>query len=139
MAGYCELRGANDTKWTDFDATVMIGAYEETLEVLDGEAAGRSKLRGRMIRDPIGVFIGHKITFLRNGSVEDFDALWEWLKVHSVEDSIWIRAADNQTSIEYEAYYTSASRQLESAQNGVNYWGSITVNFIPMDPQIVPS
>ena len=135
---YCELKAAGDQTYTAFDAKVSISDYEETFNVVDGEAAGRSKMRGHMIRDPLGCFIGHKISFFRGDSVEGFDALWDWLKIHSVDDSVWIRAADGQTAIEYEAYYTSGGRKLESVHNGVNYWGPITVNFIPIDPQIEP-
>lgn len=138
MAGFVELKSAADLKYIDFDAKVMISDYEESVDALDGENAGRGKLRGRMIRDVLGAFIGHKVTFLRDGSVEDFDRLWHWLKVHIVDDSIWIRAADEQSTIEYEAYYTRITRKLEKVENGVRYWGAITVNFIPMDPQLIP-
>lgn len=135
---YCELKGAGEKEYTSFDAIVSISDYEEYLEVLDGDNAGRSVLNGRMIRDVLGAYIGHKITFYRGKSVEDFDRLWDWLKEHSVDDSIMIRAADDQTVMEYEAYYTSATRRLETSMDGVNYWGSISMNFIPMEPQIYP-
>lgn len=138
MAGFCELKSRSDFNYIDFDAKVMVSDYEESVDALDGENVGRGKVRGRMIRDVLGAFIGHKVTFQRDGSVEEFDRLWDWLKVHIVDDSIWIRAADNQTSIEYEAYYTKITRKLEKVENGVRYWGEITVNFIPIDPQLVP-
>ena len=38
----------------------------------------------------------------------------------------------------YEAYYTSASQDLEKGDEGVNYWGEIEVNFVPMDAQLRP-
>lgn len=138
MAGYCELKAASDANYIDFDADVMITDYEETISVLDGENAGRGKLRGRMIRDVIGTFLGHKITFVPDGSTAGFERLWDWLKAHSTDDSIWIRASDGQKTIEYEAYYTVAGRKLQRVQNGVRYWGAITVTFIPMDPQLEP-
>ena len=138
---YLELKGQDDSAYTAFDAIVSISDYEENFNVLDGSAAGRS-LNGHLIRDPIGAYFGHKVTFKRSGmsaaAVANFDALWTWLKEHSVDDSVWIRAADNQTSITYEAYYTSATRKLESVQDGVNYWGEIAINFIPIDPQLRP-
>lgn len=121
-----------------FDATVAISDIEENFNVLDGEAAGRSTGTGRMIRDVIGAYIGHKITFFSGRSHEDFDALWEYLVQHSVDDSVELEAADGQTSISYEAYYTSGSRKLRTVAGGVNYWNEIEVNFIPMAPQIVP-
>lgn len=138
MAGFCELKSKADLNYIDFDAKVMITAYKETLNVLDGDNAGRGKLRGRMIRDVLGGFLGHTITFQRDGSVEGFDNLWAWLKKHSVDDSIWIKAADGQGTIEYEAYYTVGEIELEKEENGVRYYKSITVNFIPIDPQIIP-
>lgn len=138
MAGFVELKSKDDPDYIDFDAEVMITDYEETVDALDGENAGRGKLRGRMIRDVLGAFLGHKVTFLRDGSEAGFDRLWNWLYLHIVDDSIWIRAADGQSTIVYEAYYTKITRKLEKVENGVRYWGSITVNFIPMDPQLIP-
>lgn len=138
MPGFCELKSKDDLDYIDFDAKVMITAYKETLNVLDGDNAGRGKLRGRMIRDVLGGFLGHTITFQRDGSVEGFDALWAWLKKHSVDDSIWIKAADGQGTIEYEAYFTVGEIELDKEENGVRYYKAITVNFIPMDPQLIP-
>lgn len=139
MAGFCELKSRSDFNYIDFDSKVMITAYKETLNVLDGENAGRGKLRGRMIRDVLGGFLGHTITFQRDGSEEEFDKLWAWLKTHSVDDSIWIRAADGQGTIEYEAYYTVSEIELEKVEGGVRYYKAITVNFIPIDPQLIPA
>lgn len=138
---YCELRGMNEASWTSFDAIVSISEYEENFNVLDGPLTGRVKT-GRMLRDIIGCYVGHKITFRASGmspsAVASFDALWTWLKKHSVDDYIHIKAADNQTVINYEAYYTSGTRKLRSVQNGVNYWEEIAINFIPMEATITP-
>ena len=139
MAGFCELKSRSDFNYIDFDAKVMVSDYEESVDALDGENVGRGKLRGRMIRDVLGAFIGHKVTFQRDGSVEEFDRLWDWLKVHIVDDSIWIRAADGQGTIEYEAYYTVSEIELEKVEGGVRYYKAITVNFIPIDPQLIPA
>ena len=139
---YCELKANGERTYTAFDAIVSISDYEENFNVLDGENAGRSLANGHLIRDVIGAYFGHKITFYRSGmsadAVAGFDALWNWLKAHSVDDSVWIRAADGQSTIAYEAYYTSGSRKLKSVQNGVNYWDEIAINFIPIDPQVTP-
>lgn len=121
-----------------FDTTVSISDYEENFNVLDGENAGRSKGHGRMIRDVIGTYIGHKITFFNNGNYQAFDALWDYLVQHSVDDSVQLEAADGQTTIAYEAYYTSGKRKLKKGENGVNLWDTIEVNFIPMYPQLTP-
>ena len=121
-----------------FDANVCISSYEENFNVLDGQNAGRGTGTGRMIRDVLGACIGHKITFFNNGDIKAFDDLWDYLKKHSVDDSVRLEAADGQNTISYEAYYTSGKRALKQVCDGVNYWDEIEVNFVPIAPQIVP-
>ena len=123
-----------------FDVGVAISNYEEHFNVLDGSAAGRSKI-GRMIRDVIGTYIGHNITFFNKGGEAGnaaFDELWDFLKTHSVDDSVMLEAADGQGQIKYEAYYTSGSRRIRNASGGVNYWDDLQISFIPMEAQITP-
>ncbi|WP_050697623.1 hypothetical protein [Anaeromassilibacillus senegalensis] len=128
---YCRINGQA------FDVTVAISDIEETFNVLDGENAGRV-MTGRMVRDIIGTYIGHKVTFFSSKSQKDFDALWDYLVAHSVDDSVQLEAADGQKSISYEAYYTSGTRTLKSAADGVNIWDEIEINFVPMDAQVKP-
>ena len=138
MARYFELRAVGESSFTAFDGSVAIMDITETLNVIDGEAAGRSR-SGRMIRDPIGAYIGHKITCKRLGTdTQGLDRLWEWLKLHSCDDYVFLRAADGQSVIAYAAYYTTAERKLEYVHNGVNYWGEFTISFVPIDPQVRP-
>lgn len=124
-----------------YDVDVAISEYEETFNVLDGENAGRSSKSGRMIRDIIGTYIGHKVTFFNRGGVSgnsDFDALWSDLLALSVEDSVQLEAVDGNNQIVYEAYFTTGSRKLHQVIDGVNYWDELTVNFVPMEAQITP-
>lgn len=120
-----------------FDVTVAISDITESFNVLDGENAGRV-MTGRMFRDIIGTYIGHNVTFFNGKSNKDFDALWDYLIAHSVDDSVEIEAADGQTTITYEAYYTSGQRHIRTVDGGVTYWEEITVNFIPMEAQVTP-
>lgn len=128
---YCKINGRA------FDVTVAISSIEESFNVLDGSNAGRV-MSGRMVRDVIGTYIGHKITFFNGKKQADFDALWQYLIDHSVDDYVTLEAADNQTSISYQAYYTSGTRTLSSAANGANVWDEIEINFVPMDAQVKP-
>lgn len=128
---YCKINGQL------FDVTVAISDIEETFNVLDGSNAGRV-MSGRMIRDVIGTYIGHKITFFNGKSNADFDALWDYLIAHSVDDYVNLEAADGQTSLSYQAYYTSGTRSLRSAADGTNVWDEIEINFVPMDAQVKP-
>lgn len=95
-------------------------------------------MSGRMVRDIIGTYIGHKITFFNGKSNTDFDALWDYLIAHSVDDYVTLEAADGQSSISYQAYYTSGTRKLRSAADGVNRWDELEVSFIPMDAKVRP-
>lgn len=127
---YIKLNGIS------FDANVAIEGYSRNFNVLDGENAGRT-LSGRMIRDVIGTYIGHKIKVFRRGdNYYGIDQFWDYLLQHSVDGSVMLEAADGQSTIAYEAYYTSATQELDRVENGVNYWGTIEVNFIPMEAQI---
>lgn len=122
----------------EFDAEVAIAAYNRNFNVLDGENAGRV-MAGRMVRDVIGTYVGNKITVFRRGdNYEGLDRFWDYLVEHSVDDSVMLEAADGQKTISYEAYYTSGSQDIEKVVNGVNYWGNIEINFIPMEAQVMP-
>ena len=119
-----------------FDADVAISSYNRNFNVLDGPNAGRV-LSGKMIRDVIGTYLGHKITvFMSGDEYVGLDAFWDYLYQHSIDDSVHLEAADGQHTISYQAYYTSASQDLEKVENGVNYWGEIEVNFVPIDAQL---
>lgn len=130
--GYIKLNGI------EFDADVAISGYNRNFNVLDGPAAGRVQT-GRMIRDVIGTYLGNKIKVFRRGdNYAGLDRFWTYLVEHSVDGSVMLEAADGQTTISYEAYYTSGSQDIESVADGVNYWGEIEINFIPIDAQIKP-
>lgn len=121
-----------------FDADVAISKYTRSFSVLDGDNAGRV-ITGRMVRDILGTYLGNKITVFRRGDdYAGLDEFWDYLVAHSIDDSVRLEAADGQTTISYEAYYTSASQDLEKVENGVNYWGEIEVSFVPMDAQVKP-
>ena len=127
---YIKLNGV------EFDADVAISAYNRNFNVLDGPNAGRV-LTGRMIRDVIGTYLGHKITVFRRGDdYAGLDEFWEYLYQHSIDDSVLLEAADGQKTISYQAYYTSASQDIEKVEKGVIFWGEIEVNFIPSDAQL---
>lgn len=122
----------------EFDADVAIMKYTRNLNVVDGPNAGRV-ISGRMVRDVIGAYLGRKVTVSRRGdNYQGLDDFWDYLVQHSVDDSVMVEAADGQTTISFEAYYTSATQEIEHVDGGVNWWGDIEVNFIPMDAAVRP-
>lgn len=121
-----------------FDADVAIMGYSRNFSVLDGENAGRV-MTGRMVRDIIGSYHGNKLTIRRRGdNYKGLDAVWDYLEAHSIDDFVNLEAADGQSTIKYEAYYTTATQELEKVENGINYWGEIEIDFVPMDANLKP-
>lgn len=122
----------------EFDADVAISAYTRNFNVLDGDNAGRV-MTGRMVRDIIGTYIGHQMTVFRRGdNYQGLDEFWDYLVEHSVDDSVMLEAADGQTTISYEAYYTTATQNIERVDGTTNYWGEIQITFTPMEAQVTP-
>lgn len=129
---YIKLNGV------EFDADVAISAYTRNFNVLDGDNAGRV-MTGRMVRDIIGTYIGHQMTVFRRGdNYQGLDEFWDYLVEHSVDDSVMLEAADGQTTISYEAYYTTAIQNIERVDGSTNYWGEIQITFTPMEAQVTP-
>ena len=122
----------------EFDADVAISVYTRNFNVLDGDNAGRV-MTGRMVRDIIGTYIGHQMTVFRRGdNYQGLDEFWDYLVEHSVDDSVMLEAADGQTTISYEAYYTTATQNIERVDGTTNYWGEIQITFTPMEAQVTP-
>lgn len=121
-----------------FDVNVAISKLNRNFNVLDGDNAGRTT-SGLMIRDVIGTYIGHKVTFFRKGNnYASLDQLWDYLILHSVDDSVMLEVADGQSSISYRAYYTSGSQDIEIVADGINYWDEFEISFVPMMAQKTP-
>ena len=118
---YCKLNG------TSFDVNIAISAYKRKLNILHGESAGRV-LSGTMILDPLGAYLGREITFFRKGN--NYAAL--------DKNGVLLEAADGQSTISFRCYYGDTEQPIEKVENGINYWGEFSVNFIPMDPQVTP-
>lgn len=121
-----------------FDVNVAISKLNRNFNVLDGDNAGRTT-SGLMIRDIIGTYIGHKVTFFRKGNnYTALDQLWDYLVLHSVDDSVMLEVADGQSTISYAAYYTSGSQDIEIVTEGINYWDEFEISFVPMMAQKTP-
>lgn len=131
---YCKINGVS------FDVDVAIAAYKRKLNILHGASAGRSKF-GTMTLDPIGAYLGREITFFRKGdNYAALDALWDYLVQHSMDvTGVHLEAADGQSTIDFWCYYGDTEQSIERVSNGVNYWGEFSVNFIPMEAQVVPT
>ena len=132
------MKSRADFNYIDFDSKVMITAYKETLNVLDGENAGRT-MDGRMQRDIIGTYYTYRLEF--DASLSDpneYDALFDVLS--APVDSHMITVPFGQSSITFEAYVANGDDDLSRIyRNESRKWDNLAVNFVAMDPVRRPS
>lgn len=120
---------------------VIVTSIEESFSILYTENTGRTMAMGaRMTLDPLGTFFSHKVTFRRcKENVEEFDRLYEQLTLPRY-DGIHIEAVHNQTTIKYDAYVSQGTRKLQRIVERIKrvLWGELSVNFVPMEAQVLP-
>ena len=120
---------------------VLVAELSENFNILYSQNTGRTISAGaRMTLDPLGTFIGHKITFRRKqGREAEYDKLFDYVSKPRY-DGIPVELVHNQTTISYDAYISQGERALKriDPNSGVVYWDQFSVNIVPMEAQIVP-
>ena len=120
---------------------VLVTELSENFNILYSPNTGRTISAGaRMTLDPLGTFIGHKITFRRKqGREAEYDKLFDYVSKPRY-DGIPVELVHNQTTISYDAYISQGERALKRIEpnSGVVYWDQFSVNIVPMEAQIVP-
>ena len=120
---------------------VLVTDIIENFNILYSQNTGRTMAAGaRMTLDPLGTFIGHKITFRRKeGWEQEYDDLFEYLS-RPRYDGMYVEVVHNQTTLSYSAYVSKGERRLKriDPKTGKIYWGEFTVNVIPMEATVVP-
>ena len=122
-----------------FDVTIL--SIKENATVLYTDNTQRTLAIGaRMILDPLGTFIGHRITIKRNGDkVKEYDRLFNYV-IQPRSDAIKVKVVHDQSMIEYEAYISSAEREVQKVDinNNKVYWKQLEINIIPIEAQVIP-
>lgn len=120
---------------------VIVTKISENANILYSDNTGRTMSSGaRMTLDPLGTFYGHKITVRRHGSnYADYDKLFNDI-VKPRYDGIRVKAVHDQTTIEYDAYISTAERELKNIDKdkGIVYWREMEINIVPMEAQVLP-
>ena len=125
---------------------VLVSALEEIPEVVEGSNSGTALYRQRDIRDIAGVKYAHKITFSPNEeNPELFDSLFSYL-FDNVRESVTLEVVHGQTTISYEARYSTGSRRVNYISKAKNadteeetdfiHWDDLTVDFRSMETVI---
>ena len=120
---------------------VIVTNIERNFEILQSSNAGATLAPGaRETLDPLGTRIGHRITFKRkSGHEKDFDNLWDFV-IQPRFDGVWVDIVYNQTTLKYEAKFTSGSQALKKIDPVTKkvYWGEFVLDIIPIEAQIKP-
>lgn len=120
---------------------VIVTECVETFSILFSENTGRNTGIGApMVLDPLGTFIGHKVTFQRKkGKEAEYDELFSFLATPRY-DGIVVSLPHNQEVITYTAYVSQGEKALKRIDEnaGKTYWDKMTVNFIAMEAQVTP-
>jgi hypothetical protein len=93
------------------------------------------------VLDPLGTFIGHKVTVKRKvGFEEEFDELYDFL-LQPRYDGIRVEMVHNQTSIVYDAYISNGTRKVKKIdlKNERVYWDTMQLNIVPLKAQVLPA
>lgn len=130
--------------WFEIDGmsfNVSVIGIKETANILYSENTGRTIAMGaRMVLDPVGTFIGHRVTVKRTQlNLEEYDRLFNYI-IRPRYDGVKIKIVHDQTTINYDAYVSSSEREVERIDDnkGAVYWKELDINFVPMEAQILP-
>ena len=130
---YCVIDGVS------YD--VIVTGIEESFSILYSDKTGRTISKGAvMTLDPLGTFFSHKVTFKRSKeNVSAFDRLYDELTIPRY-DGIPIEIVHNQKTIKYKAYVSQGGRKIQQIALKLNkvLWGELSVNFIPIEAQVIP-
>ena len=120
---------------------VLVTGIEESFSILFTENTGRSIGVGApMMLDPLGTFFSHKVTFMREKeNYKEFDKLYDFLTAPRYE-GFDVEIAHNQKTIKYKAYVSQGTRALKriSERDKKVMWGELSVNFVPIEAQVIP-
>lgn len=87
---------------------------------------------GVLHRQLIGVYFNYELAFGSTTNVSEYAALWN--KLTEVEEFHTVVVPDEAGDYEFTAYFSNVGDELRKKAGALNYWKSLTVNFIAKSP-----
>lgn len=116
---------------------VAIKSLKPTVNITDGENAGRSTGKGSMIRDIIGTFISITMELeMKQYDLEEFSDMVRVLR--QPVESVQLTVIDLDETIVCDAYVSKVEYEYQGIIGGVRRWSGLKVTFTPMEPNILP-
>lgn len=104
--------------------------------VLDSSKTGRTQ-DGSMYRDVIGTFYNYSMTVAeKDGDTAALDEFWE--AISTPDESHECVFPYGQDTLSQTMYITSGEQDIRLLLSDRTHWGEITINFIAMNPKVVP-
>ena len=112
---------------------IHVTSIKRNFSVLDGPNAERM-MSGEMRRDIIGTYYNYSMSIEAEDNYPgEYDAFYE--AITAPVDSHRIVVPYAQRTLTFRAYVSQGSDELDIMMPSSNRWGSLSINFIAMEPQ----
>lgn len=91
---------------------------------------------GVLHRELIGVYFNYKIQFGTTSNTTEYAALWN--KLTEATEFHTVTVPDESGDHTFTAYFSNVGDEIRKIKGAVNFWKSLTVNFIAQEPAITP-
>lgn len=87
---------------------------------------------GVLHRELIGVYFNYKIQFGQTADTATYAALWN--KLTEATEFHTVTVPDESGDYTFTAYFANVSDELKKQKGALNFWKSLTVNFVAQEP-----
>ena len=91
---------------------------------------------GVLHRELIGVYFNYTLAFGQTTNVTQYANLWN--KLTEATEYHTVTVPDESGDYTFIAYFANVSDELRKIKGALNFWKSLTVNFIAQSPAITP-
>lgn len=115
---------------------VNVFSLTRKFSVQDTDKSARTQ-NGGMYRDPLGTYYNYTMVVgVKDSDRESLDLFWD--AVSKPQKSHVCTFPYNQKTMTQKMYVTSGEQNIERLGEDKTLWGDISLNFIAMNPKVVP-